>query len=405
MDPFIAIAALITLTAFFAYVNHRYLALPMSIGLMLMSLLISVCILLLEFIGIPAAVRADQMISGIDFSKVLMQGMLGLLLFAGALHINMDDLAEHSLEISIFSTVGVLTSTFLTGSVFYGFSCWMGWQLQPVHCFLFGAIISPTDPIAVLNIMKKAGAPKSLETKISGESLFNDGIGVVVFLVLLEIATGGTHMTAGNVAALFLKEAAGGILFGLMAGYLAYRMLRSINNYQVEILITLALVMGGYALGTAFHISSPLAMVVAGIFIGNHGRRFAMSETTREHLDTFWELVDEILNSLLFVLIGLEVLVLTLRLDYFTAGLLAVPLALTARFISIGGPVLILRRWRSYAPGSVKIMTWAGLRGGISVALALSLPAECHRELILTMTYVVVAFSVLVQGLTIRRMF
>jgi CPA1 family monovalent cation:H+ antiporter len=281
----------------------------------------------------------------------------------------------------------------------------MGWQLRPVHCFLFGAIISPTDPIAVLNIMKKVGAPKSLETKISGESLFNDGIGVVVFLVLLEIATGGTHMTAGNVAALLLKEAAGGILFGLMAGYLAYRMLRSINNYQVEILITLALVMGGYALGTAFHISAPLAMVVAGIFIGNHGRRFAMSETTREHLDTFWELVDEILNSLLFVLIGLEVLVLTLRLDYFTAGLLAVPLALTARFISIGGPVLILRRWRSYAPGSVKIMTWAGLRGGISVALALSLPAECHRELILTMTYVVVAFSVLVQGLTIRRMF
>lgn len=404
MDPFNAIAMLMTITAGFVYVNHRFVRLPMSIGLMLMSLLISVFILILEVFGVPAGLRADQMVTGIDFSKVLLEGMLGLLLFAGALHVNLDDLAEHKLEISIFSTLGVLTSTILIGSVLYSFNYLFGWQLQLIHCLLFGALISPTDPIAVLGIMKKAGAPKSLETKISGESLFNDGFGVVVFLVLLNIATGTNHVTAGTVTVLFLKEVLGGILFGLTAGYLAYRMLRSINNYQVEIMITLALVLGGYALGMALHISAPLAMVVAGLLIGNHGRRLAMSETTRNHLDTFWELVDEILNALLFVLIGLEVLVITLRWDYLMAGLLTIPVTLAARFISIGGPVIILKHWRTYAPRSITILTWAGLRGGISVALALSLPVECHRDLILAITYVVVAFSVLVQGLTIKKL-
>jgi CPA1 family monovalent cation:H+ antiporter len=404
MDPFNAIAILMTITAGFVYVNHRYVRLPMSIGLMLMSLIISVFILILEIFGVPVSLQADQMVTGIDFSKVLLEGMLGLLLFAGALHVNLDDLIEHKLEISIFSTLGVMTSTILIGSVLFSINYLIGWQLQPIHCLLFGALISPTDPIAVLGIMKKAGAPKSLEIKISGESLFNDGIGVVVFLVLLDIAIGANHVTAGTVAVLFFKEAVGGILFGLAAGYLAYRMLRSINNYQVEIMITLALVIGGYALGMALHISAPLAMVVAGILIGNHGRRLAMSETTRNHLDTFWELVDEILNALLFVLIGLEVLVLTLRWDYLMAGLLTVPVTLAARFISIGGPVIILKRWQTYAPRSVTILTWAGLRGGISVALALSLPVECHRDLILTITYVVVAFSILVQGLTIKKL-
>lgn len=403
MNPFDAIAVLMTVTAGFAYVNHRYIRLPMSIGLMLMSFFISLLLLLMERFGIPISIQADQMVTGIDFSKVLLEGMLGLLLFAGALHVNLDDLAEHKLEVCIFSTLGVLASTFMVGSAVYGLSSLMDWHLLPIHCFLFGALISPTDPIAVLGIMKKAGAPKNLETKIAGESLFNDGIGVVVFLILLQVAAGGEEVTLGSVTGLFLKEAVGGILFGLLAGYIAYRMLRSINNYQVEIMITLALVMGGYALGLASHISAPLAMVTAGIFIGNHGRRMAMSEITRQHLDTFWELVDEILNALLFVLIGLEVLVLTLRWDYLTAGLMAVPVALLARFISIGLPVTIMKRWRTYAPRTISIMTWAGLRGGISVALALSLPAVLHRELLLTMTYVVVAFSVLVQGMTVRK--
>ncbi len=404
MNSFNAIAILMTITTGFAYMNHRYVRLPISIGLMFMSLLISGCILILERFGVPLSLQADQMITSIDFSKVLLGGMLGLLLFAGALHVNLDDLAEHWLEISIFSTFGVMTSTLLVGAVVYGINFLLGWQLKLIHCFLFGALISPTDPIAVLGIIKKAGAAKSIETKLSGESLFNDGIGVVVFLVLLEIAIGTDHVTVSTVLSLFIKEAIGGIFLGLATGYLAYRMLLSINHYQVEVMITLALVIGGYALGMVLHISAPLAMVVAGILIGNHGRRLAMSETTRKHLDTFWELVDVILNAILFVLIGLEVLVLTLRWDYLIAGLLAVPVALAARFISIGSPVIILKRWRSYAPHSIIILVWAGLRGGISVALALSLPAECQRELILTMTYVVVAFSVLVQGLTIKKL-
>ncbi len=404
MDPFNAIAILMTITAGIVYLNHRYVRLPMSIGLMLMSLLIAVVVLILEKFGVPASQRAHQMVTGIDFSKVLLEGLLGLLLFAGALHVNLDDLAEHKLEISIFSTFGVLASTVLVGVVVYGLTCLFGWQLKPIHCLLFGALISPTDPIAVLGIMKKAGAPKSLETKIAGESLFNDGIGVVVFLVLLGMATGTKPVTAETVAAIFFQEAAGGILFGLAAGYLTYRLLRSINHYQVEIMITLALVTGGYALGMALHVSAPLAMVVAGLLIGNHGRRLAMSDITRNHLDTFWELVDEILNAVLFVLIGLEVLVLNLRWDYLTAGLLAVPVTLAARFVSIGGPLMILKHRMAYPPRSVTILTWAGLRGGISVALALSLPVECHRDLILTMTYVVVAFSVMVQGLTIKKL-
>lgn len=404
MDPFNAIAILMTVTAGIVYLNHRYVRLPMSIGLMLMSLLIAVVVLILEKFGVPASQRAHQMVTGIDFSKVLLEGLLGLLLFAGALHVNLDDLAEHKLEISIFSTFGVLASTVLVGVVVYGLTCLFGWQLKPIHCLLFGALISPTDPIAVLGIMKKAGAPKSLETKIAGESLFNDGIGVVVFLVLLGMATGTKPVTAETVAAIFFQEAAGGVLFGLAAGYLTYRLLRSINHYQVEIMITLALVTGGYALGMALHVSAPLAMVVAGLLIGNHGRRLAMSDITRNHLDTFWELVDEILNAVLFVLIGLEVLVLNLRWDYLTAGLLAVPVTLAARFVSIGGPLMILKRRMVYPPRSVTILTWAGLRGGISVALALSLPVECHRDLILTMTYVVVAFSVMVQGLTIKKL-
>jgi len=404
VNPFNAVAVLMAFTAGFAYVNHRFVKLPMSIGLMFMSLLLSAAILILELFGVPAGLKADELVTGVDFSKVLLQGMLGLLLFAGALHVNLDDLAEHKLEIIVFSTVGVLTSTLLVGAAVYALSAWAGWEIRPVHCFLFGALISPTDPIAVLGVLKKAGAPKRLETILSGESLFNDGIGVVVFLALLKIAYGSSQLTAGGVVMLFFKEAAGGIIFGLAAGYLAYRMLRSINNYQVEVIITLALVLGGYALGMALHISAPLAMVAAGILIGNHGRRLAMSEITRSHLDTFWELIDEILNALLFVFIGLEVLVLTLRWDYLVAGLLAVPVALASRMISIGGPVMVLKRRWPYVPRSVLIMTWGGLRGGISVALALSLPPEANRELIVTMTYVVVAFSVLVQGLTVKKL-
>ncbi|MCZ6704688.1 MAG: sodium:proton antiporter, partial [Bacteroidetes bacterium] len=264
-------------------------------------------------------------------------------------------------------------------------------------------LISPTDPIAVIGILKSAGAPKSLETKISGESLFNDGVGVVVFIVVLELATGASEINAASIAALFAQEAIGGAFFGLGVGYLAYQTLKRVDNYQVELMITLATVMGGYALATSLHLSGLIAIVVAGLFVGNQGRLLGMSEKTRHHLDIFWELIDEILNAVLFVLMGLEVLVLTFTEQYLLAGLLLIPLVLLARFISVGIPVLALRRYHVFSQGAVRVMTWGGLRGGISVALALSLPAGPERGLIIAVTYIIVVFSILVQGLTLGR--
>ena len=404
MDPIHAIAILITLAAGLSYINHRFFRMPTSIGLMLMSLFVSIVLILLDRSGVPAGAEAESLIRGIDFEKVLMEGMLGLLLFAGALHVDINDLAEQKIIISILATLGVVASTLLVGSAVYLAGQWLGLGLRYVEALLFGALISPTDPIAVLAILKQADAPKSLETKIAGESLFNDGIGVVVFLALLEIATGQHELTAGHVSALFAKEALGGAIFGLILGYLAFRLLKSVNHYEVEIMITLALATGGYVAAHALHVSGPIAMVVSGLLIGNHGRRLAMSDMTREHIDKFWELVDHVLNALLFTLIGLEVLVMALSGRYILAGAIAVPVALAARFISVGLPVTLLKKWRDFSPRSIRIMTWGGLRGGISVALALSLPDSCHRELIMTMTYVVVVFSVVVQGLTIKRL-
>ncbi|MCP4108171.1 MAG: sodium:proton antiporter [Desulfobacteraceae bacterium] len=404
MEPFHVIAILITLAAGFAYVNYHFIKMPMTISLMLLSLVISAGLIIMEQLGMPVKHYADQLVKSIDFKTVLMDGMLGLLLFAGALHVDLNDLAEQKLEISVLATIGVITSTLLVGSAVFGLGALLGLKMKFTVCLLFGALISPTDPIAVMGILKKAGAPKSLETKIAGESLFNDGFGVVVFMVLFEVAVGESHVTPGHVLALFVKEVAGGVVFGLVAGYIAYRMLKSVDKYQVEILITLALVIGSYTLAAELHLSAPIAVVLSGLLIGNHGREFAMSDTTRDNLDTFWELIDEILNALLFVLIGLEVLVLTLNGQYLLAGAIAVPVALLCRLISVGIPVKIMSRWRTYSPRAISIMTWGGLRGGISVALALSLPAECNRELILTMTYVVVVFSILVQGLTIKKL-
>jgi CPA1 family monovalent cation:H+ antiporter len=266
---------------------------------------------------------------------------------------------------------------------------------------IFGALISPTDPIAVLGILTRAGAPKTLETKITGESLFNDGVAVVVFLVLLGIATGESEATLTSVTALFVQEAIGGVIYGLAIGAVAYWMLKQIDNYTVEVLITLALTTGGYALAEVLHLSAPIAIVVCGLLIGNHGRLFAMSDKTREHLDNFWELVDEILNAVLFVLIGMEVLVLSFKNEYLLAGLLVIPMALFARFIAVGAPISIMRKFREFSPMAVTILTWGGLRGGISVALALSLPPGEIRDALVTVTYVVVVFSIIVQGLTI----
>jgi len=403
MSVFQVFALLLTLTALFSYLNYRFFKLPTTIGVMLIALVASLGLIALQHFGFNIAPMAARVLQSVDFSQTLLQGMLSFLLFAGALHINLNDLADHKWIVTILAVVGVLTSTFVFGTAIYLVLVWLNLKLSYAWCLLFGALISPTDPIAVLSILKSAKVPKSLEIQISGESLFNDGIGVVVFIVLHEIAVRGDQPLFVHISTIFLEEAVGGAVVGLLVGWITYRLLKSVDQYQVEVLLTLALVAGGYALANAIHTSGPIAIVCAGVLIGNRGRRFAMSATTREHLDAFWELVDEVLNGLLFVLIGLEVLVVTFTRDLLFAGLLAIPGILFARWVSVGAPVLVMSRWQKFPPGTVTIMTWGGLRGGISVALALSLPASSERELVLAMTYVLVVFSILVQGLTIKQ--
>jgi len=410
MDLFQIIALLITLAALLSWLNDRLLGLPNAIGLMLLSLAGSLLLIGLGQVWPGVERFAAGVLAQIDFNEALMHGMLGFLLFAGALHVDLGELSKQKWTIGSLASIGVLLSTALVGLGSWGLLHLLGIGIDPIWCFLFGALIAPTDPIAVLGILKHVGAPKSLETKITGESLFNDGIGVVVFLGIFEIATGEHGFDLAHLAGLFVTEALGGALFGLAIGYLAYLMLRSLDNYAVEILISLALVFGGYALAMAWHLSGPIAMVVAGLLIGNHGRRLAMSEQTREHLDHFWELIDEVLNAVLFVLIGLEVLVLSFQGSYLLAGLLAIPLTLLARFIAVGTPISVLKLRRDFTPHAIPILTWGGLRGGISVALALSIPATLNseplaeRQLILTMTYVVVIFSIIVQGLSLGKL-
>jgi CPA1 family monovalent cation:H+ antiporter len=404
MKLFNVLAILVTLTAVFSYVNHRYIRLPNTIGLMLISLLVSLGLIALGPLGLGLEEDARHLLENIDFDETLLHGMLSFLLFAGALHVNLGDLAKQKWFIGTLATFGVVGSTFIIGFISWWLLAFMGFELPLIYCLLFGALISPTDPIAVLGILKKAGVPASLETKITGESLFNDGVAVVVFLVFLEIAKGAHDITVLMVAGLFLTEALGGVVYGLTIGAATYWLLKSVDNYQVEVLISLALVTGGFALADVLHISGPLAIVVAGLLIGNHGRLLAMSERTRDRLDTFWELLDEVLNAVLFVLIGLELLILTFSRMYFIAGLLLIPLVLVARFLSVGFPVIILRLFRSFSPNVIKILTWGGLRGGISVALALSLPPGENRDTILAITYVIVVFSIIVQGLTIGRL-
>jgi CPA1 family monovalent cation:H+ antiporter len=368
---------------------------------MLIALLVSLGLLM----PIPGTDGLEQdaqvMLESIDFDATVLHGMLAFLLFAGALHVNLFDLAKQKWVIATLATASVLGATLLVGTGAFVLFWLLGLDVPFIYCLLFGALIAPTDPIAVMGILKSAGAPKSLEVKITGESLFNDGVAVVTFLVLTEIAFGGEQVTLPAVLQLFGKEAVGGLLFGFVAGGIAYLMLRRVDNYQVEVLITLALASGSYTAAENLHISAPITVVVAGLLIGNQGRNGAMSQLTQQHLDNFWELIDEVLNAVLFVLIGLEVLVLTLSAQYVLAGLLAIPLVLLARAVSAGFPIAVMRRFRSFSPGVVTILTWGGLRGGISVALALSLPAGETRDLLVTVTYCVVVFSILVQGLTL----
>lgn len=401
MGIFEIAAILVTVTALFGYINYRYIKLPATIGTMLVALVISLMLAVLGRFGVDFVASAQEFLARVDFDEALLHGMLGFLLFAGALHIDLNDLAGQKWAVTMLATVGTLVSTLIVG----GFSWWvfglLGQNIGFMHCLVFGALISPTDPVAVLGIVKGAGAPKSLETKIAGESLFNDGVAVVLFAVLVGLVKSGEGVSAVHVAELFAAEAVGGVAFGLALGATGYQMLKRVDDYQVEVLITLAIVMGGSALADSVHTSGPIAMVVAGLFIGNHGRAFAMSDTTREHLDTFWELVDGILNAVLFVLIGLEILVMSFTAGYLAAGLAMVPVVLAARWSSVAGTIGALKRFRPFTPGAVRIITWAGLRGGISVALALSLPAWPERPAILAATYIVVVFSILVQGLTL----
>lgn len=404
MRLFDILALLITLTAIFSYINHRYLRLPLTIGVMLIGLIMSLGLLALKPLGLDLTPQANTILGEIDFNQTLMHGMLSYLLFAGALHVNLADLAEQKWLIATLATLGVLASTTIIGVLLWLLLDLINIDLPFLYCLVFGALISPTDPIAVLGILRTVHAPKSLETKITGESLFNDGIGVVVFILISGFAFGETDITPSAVIAFFLKEALGGVIFGFVIGGITYAMLKRVDNYQVEILLTLALVTGGYAMAEVLHVSAPIAIVVAGLLIGNHGRLLAMSEITVERLDTFWELIDEILNAVLFVLIGLEILVITFGAHLLIAGVLSIFIVLIARFISVGVPIFFIRKFRELTPGVIKILTWGGLRGGISVALALSLPASAERETILAITYCVVVFSILVQGLTIGRL-
>ncbi|MEJ5365036.1 MAG: sodium:proton antiporter [Desulfosoma sp.] len=403
MTLFQIISILITVSALFSYINHRFIRLPTTIGVMAISLLGSLGIVAAGPFSFGLQQEAIRLVRSIDFDETVLHGMLSFLLFAGALHIDLEALARRKWIIAVLATVGTALATALNGLGTWVVSQWLDLQLPFLSCLLFGALIAPTDPIAVLGILRKAGVPESLETKICGESLFNDGVAVVIFIILLETTRDPAAATLSHVLSLFAKEALGGIAYGLVIGWIAYLMLKSIDDYQVEVLITLALVSGGYALADALHISGPIAIVVAGLLIGNPGRMLAMSERTRRHLDTFWELVDEVLNVVLFVLIGLEVLALDWTRLHLATGLLLIPLVLASRLVSVSVPVALLRPFRRFSPGVIRILTWGGLRGGISVAMALSLPPAAARDTILAATYVVVVFSILVQGLTVEK--
>ncbi len=441
MSLFDIVAILLLLAAVFGYLNTRYLRLPPSVGLLLISLGSSLGVMLVHlcFPGLGLIDVIRDYFQNIDFNEALMHGMLGFLLFAGALHADLDYFVQRRWTIALLATVGLLISTALIGVMSRFIFGWLGFAVPWLVCLLFGALISPTDPISVMGTLKTLHAPPRLEAKIAGESLFNDGVAVVVFTALLEMlhssmggapgalgaaAQGGaathdavaksldvaaSHLAGSgplgplDIAWLFLREAGGGIALGFVSGFLAYRMMLAIDDYKVEVLITIALVMASYALAMRLHISGPIAVVVSGLLIGNRGRSYAMSDTVADYLEKFWELLDEILNAVLFLLIGVEVIVVDFQMRGALAGLIIIVVVLLARFLSVAVPINLMRRWTDFSDGVIRILTWSGLRGGISVALVLSLPQIPEKQLLLTCTYVVVLFSILVQGTTVSR--
>ncbi|MDC6405978.1 MULTISPECIES: cation:proton antiporter [Maribacter] len=406
MDYFIISAILVFISAIFGYINVRFLKLPNTIGLMLITIVFTLAVFVIGYVDDTLLNAERYIISKIDFKTVLLDIMLSFLLFAGALHTNFEQLKVQRWPILVFSTLGVLVSTFLVGTIMFYLLKMMPMDVNYIHCLLFGALISPTDPIAVLGILKQVGAPKKLETKIVGESLFNDGVGVVVFLTIFKMASsGGAPVEPIEILELFGVEVIGGILWGLLIGWVTYRMMRSIDDYDIEVIITLAAVMMGTVVAQKLHLSAPLAMVTAGLVVGNDTvRNSAMSETTETYVDKFWELLDILLNTLLFVLIGMEMLVISFETSYIVAGLIAIPIVLGCRFLSLLMPIKFFEKRLDFVPGTNLVMTWGGLRGGISIALALGLTQDMNRDLFLVITYVVVVFSIIAQGLTVGKL-
>jgi len=383
----VAVTCLV-LTALLAYINKRYIGLPTVIGVMTLALVLSFALIGLDQFGIRDLHDYEaSLVASIDFSTLLMHGMLSLLLFAGALHIDVAELKANWWQVSVLAIFGTVTSAFLIAGALWYLLPLLDLGLPWLYCLMFGALISPTDPVAVIGILKSAGAPRSLEVVISSESLFNDGVGVVMFLLLLRMLTAGSTPTLEDAALLLVREAGGGIGLGCLLGYVTYRLLKSIDSYQEEVLLTLAAAMGGYALAARLHVSGPLAMVAAGLVVGHRGRALAMSDKTRAHIDMFWELIDAILNSVLFVLIGMQVIVVAFPSNVLVASAGAILITLSARLLTVGVPVLAFRRAFALPKGAWQVLTWGGLRGGISVALVLALPVGPERSVLLAMTY------------------
>ncbi|AMM18447.1 sodium:proton antiporter (plasmid) [Burkholderia sp. PAMC 28687] len=397
------VAIFLVITALLAYLNHRFLRLPTTIGVMASALGLSLTFVGLDALGITHSLRdaEESLVRSVDFGNVLLQGMLSLLLFAGALHVNFRQLKAYRIQVIALAVVSTVASTAIIGVAMWLLLPKLGVTLPLPYCMVFGALISPTDPVAVMGILHSSGAPKNLELVIVGESLFNDGVGVVIFALLLGMAVSGVTPTFQTGLLTLMREAGGGLGFGAALGYITFRLLKSVDHYQVEVLITLAAVLGGYALANHLHVSGPLAMVVTGVMIGNRGRADAMSETTRRYVDMFWELIDEILNAVLFVLIGMEVLLVAFPGRILFAGACAAVVTLLARLLTVGLPVAAIGRAFRLPRGAWTVLTWGGLRGGISVALALSIPTGPERNIVLALTYCVVVLSILGQGLTV----
>lgn len=404
MEVYNIITIIIILAAVFGYINERLIKLPGTIGIMLISLVASLAVVGLGLIFPEFFKKTIEGISAIDFHDAVMKVMLSFLLFAAAIHVDAKKLKAERKAIITFSTISVLISTVIVGSLLYVTTSLFGLSVDFLYCLVFGALISPTDPIAVVGILKKAKMPASLETKISGESLFNDGVGVVLFITFYEIAQIGISNTSvWDIIWLFVREAGGGLLLGWLLGYLGYWALKSIDNYVVEVMITLSIVMGGYSLAEILHVSGPLSMVLAGLITGNKSMDAVVSDVSRDYLGKFWELVDELMNGILFLLIGFEMLIIPFNMTLLWLGCIAVAIVLFARFVSVSLPIMVLKNENLFERNTIPILTWSALRGGISVALALAVPKFMYGEMFVTITYIVVLFSIVVQGLTIGK--